>query len=180
MSSTSLMMERSTSKWDRPVADAFDTGNGTSDVINMKDHNRVRFLYHWGVGATGTSHDHRRGVRQRHAVDDESAIPFKYRVTPAAGHAGHDHHRDVRRIHDNGGFQPDRRDRSHRGRSARERLQLHPRQGDGSRQLADPRRRPRRAARAAPRGFDARDGGHLIQLRMAESVPHPAALSSRV
>lgn len=37
-----------------PVADAF-TGTATSDVVNMENYNRVLFVVHAGVGATGTS-----------------------------------------------------------------------------------------------------------------------------
>lgn len=37
-----------------PVADAFATTAGTSDVVSMKDHRRVVFLMSIGVGTTGT------------------------------------------------------------------------------------------------------------------------------
>jgi hypothetical protein len=70
-----------------PVADAFDTTSGTSDVVSLRDHNRVRFIYFWGVGATGTV------TFTVEACDDfvptnTSAVPFKYRVTAAAGTPG--------------------------------------------------------------------------------------------
>jgi hypothetical protein len=88
MSSTSLMLERGHLEVGiLPVADAFDTTNGSSDVINMKDHNRIRFIYFWGVGATGTV------LFTVEACDNVtpsnvSAIPFWYRITPQAGAPG--------------------------------------------------------------------------------------------
>lgn len=59
------------------VADAF-SGTVATDVINMKNFGRVRFLVHWGVGATGTS------TITVEACDNvtpsnTSAIPFRYR-----------------------------------------------------------------------------------------------------
>jgi hypothetical protein len=36
------------------VADAFADDTVVSDVVNMKDHESVRFIVHWGVGTTGT------------------------------------------------------------------------------------------------------------------------------
>jgi hypothetical protein len=70
-----------------PVADAFDTATGVTDVINMRDHERIRFTLFWGVGATGTI------TITVEACDDvvptnTSAIPFRYRVTPAGGAPG--------------------------------------------------------------------------------------------
>lgn len=69
-----------------PVADAF-SGTVTSDVVNMKNHGRVRFLVFSGVGTTGTS------TITVEACDDTtptttSAIPFRYRRTAAAGTPG--------------------------------------------------------------------------------------------
>jgi hypothetical protein len=88
MSSTSLIMERGhIESGTVPVADAFSTTTGTSDVINMKDHNRVRFLVFWGVGATGTV---KFTVEACDNVtpSNTSAIPFWYRITAAAGTPG--------------------------------------------------------------------------------------------
>ena len=61
------------------VADAF-AGTVNSDVVSMKNHNRVKFIAHWGVGTTGTV------TFTVEACDDvtpsnTSAIPFVYRVT---------------------------------------------------------------------------------------------------
>lgn len=60
-----------------PVADAF-SGTVNSDVVNMKNWGRVRFIIHIGVGATGTQ------TLTVEACDDvtpsnTSAIPFHYR-----------------------------------------------------------------------------------------------------
>lgn len=88
MSSTSLMMERGHVEMGKaPVADAFTTTGGTSDIISLKNHNRIRFLYFWGVGTTGTI------KFTVEACDDvsasnTSAILFTYRVTAAAGTPG--------------------------------------------------------------------------------------------
>jgi hypothetical protein len=62
-----------------PIADAF-AGTATSRVVSMKNHNRVRFIAFWGVGATGTS------TFTVEACDDTtpsntSAVPFYYRIT---------------------------------------------------------------------------------------------------
>lgn len=70
-----------------PVADFAGADPVYSDVVNMKGHNRVRFLVFWGVGTTGTI------KFTVNACDDivpttESAIPFSYRVTAAAGTPG--------------------------------------------------------------------------------------------
>jgi hypothetical protein len=64
-----------------PVADAF-SGTVYSDVINMKNWARVRFIRFDGVGATGTS------TLTVEACDNTtpstvSAIPFRYRETGA-------------------------------------------------------------------------------------------------
>lgn len=68
------------------VADAFST-TVYSDVVSMKHHNRVRFIVHWGVGATGTV------TLTVQACDDttpsnRSAIPYHYRVTVAGAAPG--------------------------------------------------------------------------------------------
>lgn len=87
MSATSLLMERTQMEIGlAPVADAFDTTSGTSDVISMKSHNRVRFIVFWGVGATGTV------TFTVEACDDvtpsnTTAIAFRYRRLSAAGQA---------------------------------------------------------------------------------------------
>jgi hypothetical protein len=87
MSSTSLMMERGHLEAGLvPVADAF-SGTVLSDVINMKDHNRVRAVYYWGVGATGTI------TITVLACDNttpstSAAVAFKYRVTVAGATPG--------------------------------------------------------------------------------------------
>jgi hypothetical protein len=69
-----------------PVADFGDTSQA-SRVVSMKNHNRVRFLVNWGVGATGTQ------TLQVEACDDttpttHTAIPFWYRVTAAGAAPG--------------------------------------------------------------------------------------------
>ena len=74
-----------------------------------------------------------------------------------------EHARDIGGIHLDGWLQSDRRDRGDRGRSPRERLQLHPRQGDRSRRRPDSWRRNRGAARAAARRADAHLCGDLIR-----------------
>lgn len=68
------------------VADAF-SGTVHSDVVSMKNHNRVRFIVHWGVGTTGTT------LITVEACDDvtpshTSAVPFYYRVTVAGSDPG--------------------------------------------------------------------------------------------
>jgi len=68
------------------VADAF-SGTVTSDVVSMKHHGRVRFVYHWGVGTTGTT------LITIEACDDTtptnvSAVPFRYRSTVAGSAPG--------------------------------------------------------------------------------------------
>jgi hypothetical protein len=77
---TALQMERSHIEVGiNAVADAF-AGTVTSDVINMKNFRRVRFIVHWGVGATGTT------LLTVEACDDAAAsnvtaIPFRSRAT---------------------------------------------------------------------------------------------------
>lgn len=68
------------------VAD-FAAGDTTSDVVNMEGHNRVRFITHWGVGATGI-------VKLTVLACDDTtpsnttAVPFTYRITAAGGTPG--------------------------------------------------------------------------------------------
>jgi len=69
-----------------PIADAF-AGTAVSRVVSMKNHNRVRFIAFWGVGATGTS------TFTVEACDDTtpsntSAIAFHYRITVQAAAPG--------------------------------------------------------------------------------------------
>lgn len=79
MSSTALRLDRS--QWEigfAPVADFANTDPFT-DIVSMKNHNRVRFIVFWGVGATGV-------VKFTvEASDDVSAsnvakIPFYYQI----------------------------------------------------------------------------------------------------
>lgn len=68
------------------VADAF-AGTVYTDIVSMKHHNRVKFLVHWGVGATGTS------TFTVEASDDVSAsnvsaVAFHYRITVATAAPG--------------------------------------------------------------------------------------------
>lgn len=68
------------------VADAF-ASTVTTDIVSMKHHNRVKFIVHWGVGATGTS------TFTVEACDDvaasnTSAVAFHYRVTVGAAAPG--------------------------------------------------------------------------------------------
>ncbi len=68
------------------VADAFASTVYT-DIFSMKFHNRIVFLVHWGVGATGTS------TFTVEACDDVaasnvSAIAFHYRITVGAAAPG--------------------------------------------------------------------------------------------
>ena len=65
-----------------PVAD-FGAAGVSSDVIDMSGHNKVLFVIHKGVGATGT------GVLTIEACDDvtptnTTAVPFRYRETDAS------------------------------------------------------------------------------------------------
>lgn len=69
------------------VADVFGADGVGSDIFNMKDHNRIVFIIHWGVGATGVN----KFTVQ--ACDDVSAsntteIGFHYRILTAAGAPG--------------------------------------------------------------------------------------------
>ncbi len=79
--STGLFMARSSFELGlSPVADAFDTALGLTTVVSMRNHNRVRFVAFWGVGATGTA------TFQVEACDNttpsnHTAIPFWYRFT---------------------------------------------------------------------------------------------------
>lgn len=68
------------------VAD-FAAGDTDSDVVNMKNHNRVRFIVHWGVGATGIV------KLTAEACDDvvptnTEEVPFWYRITASGGTPG--------------------------------------------------------------------------------------------
>ena len=70
-----------------PVADFAGADPTYTDVVSMKDHNRVLFIVVWGVGTTGTI------TVTVNACDDvvpttESAIPFYYRITASAGAPG--------------------------------------------------------------------------------------------
>ena len=88
MSSTSLVMERSHFEVGFvPVADAWDTTSGTSDIVNMNRHNRVRFILFWGVGATGTFTPVVEACDDV-AASNVTAIPYRYRVTTAAAGPG--------------------------------------------------------------------------------------------
>lgn len=84
---TSLAMEGSHFELGlAPVADAF-AGTVNSDVVSMKNHNRVRFVIVKGAGATGTS------TITIEACDDvvpttQSAVPFRYRRTVAGSAPG--------------------------------------------------------------------------------------------
>lgn len=85
---TSLQMESSHFEMGlAPVADFAAADPVYSDVVSMKNHNRVRFLVVWGVGTTGTI------KFTVEACDDVvptnvSAIDFWYRNTAAAGTPG--------------------------------------------------------------------------------------------
>lgn len=87
MSKTSQMIERGQLEAGLvPVADAF-SGTVASDILSMRSHNRVRFIYFWGVGATGTL------TLTVEASDDVSAtnttaVAFRYRVTVAGATPG--------------------------------------------------------------------------------------------
>lgn len=87
MSQTASFLERSHMEVGiNAVADAF-AGTVYSDVLNMNAHNKILFIAHWGVGATGTS------TFTVQACDDttpsnRSAIPFRYRVTVGAAAPG--------------------------------------------------------------------------------------------
>lgn len=71
-----------------PVADFLVNGAGVaSDVINLKNHEGVRFILFWGVGATGTN------TLTVEACDDvvpttQVKVPFWYRTTIAFGTVG--------------------------------------------------------------------------------------------
>jgi hypothetical protein len=78
--STGLFSQRSSFETGiAAVADAF-AGTVHSVVVSMKNHNRVRFIAHWGVGTTGTS------TFTVEACDDTTpsnttAVAFYYRIT---------------------------------------------------------------------------------------------------
>lgn len=84
--SDGLFLEQS--HWEIGIAAVADfaAGDVFSDVVNMKNYGRVRFITHWGVGATGVV---KLTVQ---ACDDvvptnTTAIPFFYQVN-SAGVAG--------------------------------------------------------------------------------------------
>lgn len=84
--SNGLFLERSHVEIGIAAVADFAAGDVFSDVVNMKNYDRVRFLTHWGVGATGVV---KLTVQ---ACDDvvpsnTTAVPFWYRVN-AAGVAG--------------------------------------------------------------------------------------------
>jgi len=69
------------------VADVFGADGVGSDVFSMRDHNRIVFIIHWGVGATGVN------KFTVEACDDvtptnKTAIPFHYRILTAGGNPG--------------------------------------------------------------------------------------------
>lgn len=70
-----------------PVADFAGSDPAYTDVVSMKNHNRVRFIPFWGVGTTGTV---KFTVEACNDVvpTTTSAIPFTYRVTAAGGTPG--------------------------------------------------------------------------------------------
>lgn len=70
-----------------PVADFAGADPVYSDVVNMKNHGRVRFLVFWGVGTTGTIKFTVEACDNT-TPSNVTAIPFMYRVTAAAGTPG--------------------------------------------------------------------------------------------
>jgi len=69
------------------VADAWGADGVGSDIVNMRNHNKVVFIIHWGVGATGIN------KFTVEACDDVSAsnttaIPFHYRQLTAGSDPG--------------------------------------------------------------------------------------------
>ncbi len=80
MSKTALRMEQSDLVIGLAAVADFAADDKFSDVVNMSQHNRCRFITHWGVGTTGII----KFTVQ--ACDDvvpsnTSAIPFHYRIT---------------------------------------------------------------------------------------------------
>jgi hypothetical protein len=69
------------------VADVFGADGVGSDVFNMKDHNRIVFIVHWGVGTTGVN---KFTVQACDNVtpDNTTAIPFHYRTLTAGAAPG--------------------------------------------------------------------------------------------
>ena len=88
MTTTSLFLERGHAEMGLiPLADAFDTATGTTDVFNMAGHNRFYTVYLFGAGGTGTQ------LFTVEACDNTTpsnttAVAFHYRVSPAAGTIG--------------------------------------------------------------------------------------------
>ncbi len=80
MSKTALRMEQSDLVIGIAAVADFAMGDVFSDVVNMSQHNRCRFITHWGVGTTGVV---KLTVQ---ACDDVTpsnfaAVPFHYRIT---------------------------------------------------------------------------------------------------
>ena len=80
MSNTALRMEQSDLVIGIAAIADFAAGDVFSDIVNMSQHNRCRFITHWGVGTTGVV---KLTVQ---ACDDvsasnTSAVPFYYRIT---------------------------------------------------------------------------------------------------
>jgi hypothetical protein len=69
------------------VADVFGADGVGSDVFNMKDHNRIVFIVHWGVGTTGVN---KFTVQACDNVtpSNTTAIPFHYRTLTAEADPG--------------------------------------------------------------------------------------------
>ena len=68
------------------VAD-FAAGDVGSDIVNMKDHNRIVFVAHWGVGATGIVKFTVQACSNLSA-SATTAIAFKYRTLTAEAAPG--------------------------------------------------------------------------------------------
>jgi len=68
------------------VAD-FAAGDVGSDIVNMKDHNRIVFIAHWGVGATGVVKFTVQACSTLTATAT-TAIPFRYRQITAEAAPG--------------------------------------------------------------------------------------------
>ncbi len=64
-----------------PLADQFDTAI-TSDVVSMKKHNKIYFLYYWGTnaGTAGTETLTVVPCNDTTPTLTTTAIPFRYRI----------------------------------------------------------------------------------------------------
>lgn len=62
-----------------PVADFLGADGVGSDIVNMKDHNRIVFKVYWGVGATGINTFTVQACSNLSA-SATTAIAFKYRT----------------------------------------------------------------------------------------------------